>query len=49
MLCHAHVVLCHDLQKSLSEQHGHGMAQAQHGMFESNMAARCKSNGKDII
>jgi surface antigen len=24
--CHAHAALCRDLEKSLSERHGHGMA-----------------------
>jgi hypothetical protein len=45
--CHA--TLCRGLEKSFSERHGHGMAQARHGMCESNMAALCKSNGKDTI
>jgi hypothetical protein len=49
MPCHAHAALCRGLEKSLSERHGRGMAQAQHGMCESNMAALCKSNGKDTI
>jgi hypothetical protein len=49
MPCNAHAVLCHGREKSLSEQHGRGMAQARHGMCESNMAALCKSNGKDTI
>jgi hypothetical protein len=35
------------LEKSLSEWHGHSMA--WHDMCESNMAALCKSNGKDTI
>jgi hypothetical protein len=26
MPCHAHAALCHGLEKSLSELHGHGMA-----------------------
>jgi hypothetical protein len=40
---HAHATLCHGLEKSLSEQHGCGMA------CESNTAALRKSNGKDAI
>jgi hypothetical protein len=31
MPCHAHAMLFHGLEKLLSEQHGHGMAQVQHG------------------
>jgi hypothetical protein len=46
---HAHAALCCDLEKSLSEKHGRGMAQARHGMCESNTAALCKSNGKGTI
>jgi len=42
MPCHAHAALCRDLEKSLSERHGHGMAWAPHGMCESNTAAQCK-------
>jgi hypothetical protein len=49
MPCHAHAALCRGLEKSLSERHGCGMARARHGMCESNMAALCKSNGKDTI
>jgi hypothetical protein len=49
MPCHAHAALCCGLEKSLSERHGHDMAWARHGMCESNMAALCKSNGKDTI
>jgi hypothetical protein len=30
--CHAHAALCRGLEKSLSERHGRGMAQARHGM-----------------
>jgi hypothetical protein len=40
-------VLCCGLEKSLSERHGHGVA--QNGMCESNTAALCKSNGKNTI
>jgi hypothetical protein len=47
--CHAHAALCHGLEKLLSEWHGHGMAQAGHGMCESNMPALSKSNGKDTL
>jgi hypothetical protein len=46
---HAHAALFRDLEKSLSERHGRGMAWARHDMFESNTAALCKSNGKDTI
>jgi hypothetical protein len=42
MPCHAYAALCHGLEKSLSEQHGHDMAWAWHGMCESKMAALCK-------
>jgi hypothetical protein len=31
-----------DLKKSLSEQHGSGMAWARHGMCESDMATLCQ-------
>jgi hypothetical protein len=44
-----HVALCCDLEKSLSERHGRGMARARHGMCKSNTAALCKLNGKDTI
>jgi threonine aldolase len=44
MQCHAHAALCHRLEKSLSERHGSDTA----WHVESNMAALCKSNGKDI-
>jgi hypothetical protein len=47
--CHAHGVLCRDLEKLLSEWHGRDMARVWHGTCESNMAALCKSNGKDTI
>jgi hypothetical protein len=47
--CRAHAVLCRDLEKSLSQRHGRGMARARHGMCESNTTALCKSNGKDTI
>jgi hypothetical protein len=47
--CRAHAALCRGLDKSLSERHGRGMAQARHGMCESNKAELCKSNGKDTI
>jgi hypothetical protein len=47
MPCHAHAALCRGLKELLSEQHGCGMA--WHGMYESNTAALCKSNGKDTI
>jgi hypothetical protein len=47
MPCHA--ALRRGLEKSLSEQHGRGMARARHGMCESNTAALCKPNGKDAI
>jgi hypothetical protein len=46
---HIHATLCHGLEKSLSERHGHGMARVRRGMCESNMATLCKSNGKDTI
>jgi len=49
MQCLAHAVLCHGLEKLLSEQHGCSMAGTQHGSCESNMATLCKSNGKDSI
>jgi hypothetical protein len=49
MPCHAHAALFSGLEKSLSEWHGRGMAQARHGMCESNTAALSKSNGKDTI
>jgi hypothetical protein len=49
MTCHAHAALCRGLEKSLSERHGRGMAQARQGMCESNMAALCKSNGKNTL
>jgi hypothetical protein len=29
--CHAHAMLCHGLEKSLSERHGHGMARVWQG------------------
>jgi hypothetical protein len=29
--CHAHAALCRDLEKSLSERHGSGMARARRG------------------
>jgi hypothetical protein len=47
--CHAMPMPCRGLEKSLSEQHGHGMAQAKHGRCESNTATLCTSNGKDTI
>jgi hypothetical protein len=47
--CHAHAALCRGLEKSLSEWHGRGIARAQHGMCESNMAALCTSNGTDTV
>jgi hypothetical protein len=47
MPCHAHAALCRGLDRLL--RHGRGMAQARHGMCESNMAALCKSTGKDTI
>jgi hypothetical protein len=43
---HAHAALCGGLEKSLSGRHDHGMARMRHGMYESNMAALCKSMGK---
>jgi hypothetical protein len=46
---HAHAALCRDLDKSLSERHGRGMARSRHGMCGSTTAALCKSNGKDTI
>jgi hypothetical protein len=49
MPCHAHAVLNRGLEKSLSERHGRGMAQARHGMCESNTTALCKSNEKETI
>jgi hypothetical protein len=30
MPCHAHTALCRDLEKSLSERHGRGMARVRH-------------------
>jgi hypothetical protein len=48
-ICHANAALCRDLEKSLSERHGRGMARARHGMCESNTAALCKLNGKGTI
>jgi hypothetical protein len=42
-------MLCHGLEKTLSECHDCGRAWAQHGMCESNMATLCKSNGKNKI
>jgi hypothetical protein len=47
MPCHTHTALC--LEKPLSELHGRGMARARNGMFESNTATLCKSNGKDTM
>jgi hypothetical protein len=47
--CHAHAALCRGLEQPLSKRHGCGMARARHGMYESNTAALCKSNGKDTI
>jgi hypothetical protein len=51
--CHAHAALCRGLEKSFSERHGRGMAQARHG---SGMAClihtrpHCvNSNGKDTV
>jgi hypothetical protein len=46
---HAHAALCRGLEKSLSEQHGRGMARAPHCMCESNTAALYKSNKKYTI
>jgi hypothetical protein len=40
---------CNGLEKSLSEQHGDGMARAWHGTCESNMVALCKSSGNDTV
>jgi hypothetical protein len=40
---------CHGFEKSLSERSIHGLAVERRGMCESNMAALCKSNGKDTI
>jgi hypothetical protein len=49
MPCRAYPVLCRGLEKSLSERHVGSAAWAWHGNCESNMAALCKSNGKDKI
>jgi hypothetical protein len=49
MPCHVHAALCCGLEKSLSEWHGHGMALARCGIWELNMVALCKSNGKDSL
>jgi hypothetical protein len=50
MLIHTcHAALCRGLEKSLSERHGRGMAWTWRGVCESNMAALCKSSGKDSI
>jgi hypothetical protein len=49
MPCRAHAVLCPELDKSLSEGHGRGMARARNGMCNSNTAVLCNSNGKDTI
>jgi hypothetical protein len=49
MPCHDHAALCGGLEKSLLDRLGRGMARARHGMYESNTAALCKSNGKDTI
>jgi hypothetical protein len=46
---HAMPMLRCGFEKSLSEWHGRGMARVRHGTCESNMAALCKSNGKDTI
>jgi hypothetical protein len=45
---HAHTALYRGLKLLLSERHGREMAWARQ-MCESNMAALCKSNGKDTI
>jgi hypothetical protein len=49
--CSAHAALCRGIKKSLSDWHGLGMstAWARHGIYDSNTAALCKSNGKDTI
>jgi hypothetical protein len=49
MPCHGHVALCRGLEKPLSERHGRGMTRARHDVCESDLAAPCKSNGKDTI
>jgi hypothetical protein len=47
--CHAPTALCRGVENSLSERYDRGMARVRHGICESNMAALCKSNGKDTI
>jgi len=46
-------VLCRGLEKNGTvrawQGHGMGMAWARHGKCESDTAALCKSNGKDIF
>jgi hypothetical protein len=49
MPCHAHAAQCRGIEKLLSEGHGRGMAWMQLGIYESNMVALCKSNGKGTI
>jgi hypothetical protein len=53
MLIHTYAVPmpspCHSLERSLSERHIRGMTGERHGMYESNTAALCKSNGKDNL
>jgi hypothetical protein len=54
MLIHAYHAVplprpCSGLERSLSERHIRSMAGERRGMFESNTAALCKSNGKDTI
>jgi hypothetical protein len=48
----SHALLCRGLEKSLSEQHGRGMARAWHGrgmVCVNQTRPHCKSNGKDTI
>ena len=47
--CRVPAVLCRGLEKSFAERHGRSTAWAWHGKCESNMAALCKSNGKDTF
>jgi hypothetical protein len=48
--CHAiRMPRCAVALRSRFQRHCRGMARARHDMCESNMAALCKSNGKDTI
>jgi hypothetical protein len=49
MPCHAHVVPTPRCAVALRSRFQNGMARARLGMCESNTAALCKSNVKDII